>query len=180
MQNKRRETILKIGVATVVGLFLLDRVVLSPAIARWKTQSERIASLREKVERGRGLLDREQSIRSRWAEMVRIDLPDDVSSAESEVYKAVGRWTIGSRVNFTSLTNQWRTHEEGFETFECRASALGDQNSLGRLLYEIEADPLPAHLQECEITARDAQGKQLMLSIRFSFVRLAEAGRNGR
>ena len=180
MQNKRRETILKIAVAAVVGLFLLDRMVLSPTITRWKAQSERIADLREKVKRGRGLLEREQSIRTRWADMLRTDLPDDVSAAESDVFKAVGRWALESRINFTSLTPQWRTHDEGFETFECRASALGDQSSLARLLYEIEADPLPAHLQECELSARDAQGKQLMLSIRFSFVRLAEAGRNGR
>lgn len=179
MQSKRREMLLKIAVAVVVGLFVLDRMVLSPAIAHWKVQSERIATLREQVQRGRGLVERERSIRARWADMFRTDLADDLSSAESDVFKSIARWAQQSRVSFTSLSPDWRAHE-GYDTYECRATAMGDQASLARLLYEIEADPLPAHVQECEISARDAQGKQLLLTLRFSFVRLAEAGRNVR
>ena len=179
MQSKRRETLLKIAVAAIVGLWLLDRVVLSPAITHWKKQSERIATLREEVQRGRGLVERERSIRARWAEMFRTDLPDDPSSAESEVFKSIARWAQQSRVSFTSLSPDWREHE-GYDTYECEAKAIGDQASLARLLYEIEADPLPAHVQNCEISAQNAQGKQLLLTLRFSFVRLAETGRNSR
>ena len=60
---KNREKILKIAAAMVVGLFLLDRMVISPATARWKEQGGRIATLREKVQRGRQLLERERSSR---------------------------------------------------------------------------------------------------------------------
>lgn len=179
MRSNRREALLKIVVAVVVGLFVLDRMILSPATAHWKEQGERIADLRQKVERGRQLMERERSVRARWADMQRADLPDDLSAAENDVYKAIGRWASQSRVGFTSLTPGWR-HEEGYDTYECRASALGDQASLGRLLYEIESDPLPAHIEECELTARDAQGKQLGLTVKFSFLRLTEAGKNAR
>lgn len=174
MRSKRRETLLKIAVGAVVGLYLLDLIVISPATASWKAQSERISELREKVERGRKLIERERSLRGRWAEMHRTDLPDDVSAAETDVFKAIGRWARESRLNFTNLTPQWRSHEDGYDTFECRAAATGEQASLGRLLYEIEADPLPAHVQEVELSARDPQGKQLNMSVRFSFVRLVE------
>lgn len=180
MRSKNREALLKIAVAVVVGLFLLDRMLLSPAITRWKAQSDRITDLRQKVLRGRQLLDRERSIHARWAEMQRTDLPDDLSSAENDVFKAISRWARESRVGFTSLTPQWRTHEDGYDTFECRASATGDQTSLGRLLYEIETDPLPAHIEESELTARDAQGKQLTLTVKFTFVRLTDAGKTTR
>ncbi len=180
MQNKRREILLKIGVGAVVGLFLLDRMVLEPAIAGWKAQSTRLAALRQKVQRGRQLLDREKMLRSRWDEMLRANLQDDVSSAENDVFKSLGRWTRESRVVFTSLTPQWRNHDEGYDTFECRATATGDQASLGRLIYEIETDPLPARVEECEVSTRDALGKQLSLSLRFSFVHIAEAGRSAR
>lgn len=176
MRNNRREIILKIAVALAAGLFVADWAILSPATAYWKGQSERIEALREKVERGARLIERRAAIEGRWDEMQRTDLPDDRSSAERDVFKAIGRWGGASRVSFTSLAPDWRNHdEEGFETYECRASATGDQASLARLLYEIEKDPLPAHLQECEISTRDAQGKQLLLTIRFSFLRLTEA-----
>ena len=180
MRNNRRETLLKIGVGAVVGLFLLDRVIITPAFASWKSQGERLTKVREQVQRGRQLVAREKSLRSRWEDMQRADMPEDISLAENEVFQAIGRWTLDSRVNFNSLVPQWRAGEEGCETFECRASATGDQATLGKLLYEIETDPLPAHVEECELSARDAKDTQLTLSMRFSFVRLIDGGRKGR
>ena len=172
MKQKNREFMLKVAVGVVVGLFLLDRLVLSPLITHWGEQTERLAALREKVERGRQLLDREDVIRERWAEMVERDLPDNVSTAENEVFKGVARWAAASRINFTSLTPTWRNHEEGYDTYDCRATANGDQVSLSRLIYEMERDNLPARVEEIELTTRDKTGKQLLLTARFSFLRL--------
>ncbi len=181
MQSRRREFILKIAVGAVVGLFLLDRVVITPAFAGWKAQSERLTALRQKVQRGKQLLERERTLRARWGEMQGANLPADRSDAESDVSKAIGRWNRDSKVNFASLTQQWREHpDEGYDAFECRATANGDLASLGRLLYEIETDALPARIEECEIMTRDALGKQLSLSLRFSFVHIAATGKSTR
>jgi hypothetical protein len=181
MRSDRREAVLKLAVGIVVGLFVIDRAVLSPAITHWKEQGERIASLSDKVKRGRQLIERENSIRARWADMERTDLPDDLSAAEADVFKAISRWARESRIGFTSLNPQWRPHEDdGYDTYECRASAAGDQASIGRLIYEIETDALPARIEECEITSRDPQGKQLLLTARFSFIRISGAGRSKR
>ena len=177
MLNKRRETLLKIGVGVVVGLFLLDRVVITPAFASWKEQGERLTKLRQEVQRGRQLIEREQSLRGRWEEMQRTDMADDNSIAENDVFQAISRWTLDSHVNFKELIPQRPAGDEGCETFEYRATAVGDQATLGRLLYEIETDPLPAHVEECELAARDAKGTQLTMTMRFSFVRLIEGGK---
>lgn len=176
MKQKNREFILKVAVGVVVGLFLFDRLILSPFVAHWGEQTTRIAGLREKVQRGRQLIERQNAIRERWAEMVERDLPDNVSTAESEVFKGVGRWAAASRINFTSLTPTWRNHEEGYDTYDCRATANGDQVSLSRLIYEMERDNLPARLEEVEFTTRDKTGKQLLLTARFSFLRLTNLG----
>jgi hypothetical protein len=176
MLGKSREMLLKIVAGAAIGLFVLDRAILSPAIASWKLQSERLSQLGEKVRRGRQLMERETSLRARWDEMMQSDLPDDMSTSESEVFKAIGRWTRDSRVTFTSLTPQWRSHDEGYDTFECRAAATGDQESLGRLLHEVETDPLPARIEECELSTRDNKGQQLGLSLRISFVALNSHG----
>ena len=177
MRNNRRKTLLKIGVGAVVGLVLLDRVIITPAIESWKEQGGRLTKLREQVERGRQLVAREKSLRTRWEEMQRTDMPEDISLAEYEVFQAIRRWNLDSRVNFNSLEQQSRPDEEGCKTFGYRATATGDQATLGRLLYEIETDPLPAHVEACELSARDAKGTQLTLTMRFSFVRLVEGGK---
>jgi hypothetical protein len=173
MTNSQREFYLKVGAAAVVGLLLLDHFVLSPATEHWKEQSTRIADLREKVQRGQQLLGRKEQIQARWAEMLRTNLPADNSSAEFAAEEAVGRWENDSRITLASLTNQWQNRDEGFETFECRVAADGDQASLGRFIYELESDPLPVHLEECELSTRDARGSQLTLTARFTFLRLA-------
>ncbi len=180
MQSKNRETFLKIGVGMVVGLFVLDRMVLGPAIESWKAQSERLAELRVKVERGRQLMQREKSIRARWNEMQRTDLPDDDSMAESDVFTAIARWTSASRVGITNLTPHRTNHDGGYDTFEWRASATGDQASLGRFIYEIESDALPMRIEECELSTRDTKGQQLALSVRFSAVRIDETRKTAR
>jgi hypothetical protein len=92
MNPDQRVRLLKIAAAASVGLLIANAVLLEPAVERWKDQSDRISALRRNVAQGRQLLNREQSIRERWASMQRSDLPNDVSTAENVVFKAVGRW----------------------------------------------------------------------------------------
>jgi hypothetical protein len=180
METKRRENLLKVAVAAVVGLFLLDRAVIGPISAGWKEQSARIAVLKEKVTRGRTLVDRQKSIRGRWAEMQQTDLPENASEAENEVFKAISRWTRDSRISLASLTPQWKTNDNGYDLFECRASANGTQASIGQFIFELESDALPGRLDECEITTKDAKGQQLSATLRFTFVRLNTAKKGAR
>ncbi len=180
MKAERRQTYLKIGAAAVACLFLLDRLVLSPALAHWGEQGDRIAVLRQKVERGRQLLEREDSIRERWADMQRNNLPPDMSVAENQVFKAIERWARDSEVVFTSLTPQWQTHDEGYETLECRAAGTGNQASIGRFIYEMETDHVPVNLEECELSTRDNRGAQIALTAKFSFLRLPAPERSAR
>jgi hypothetical protein len=174
MTTEQRITWLKIAAAVLIGLFAAERLVLSPLLLQpWKEQGERIALLREQIERGQLLLDRDVAIRERWTEMQRSDLPPNTSEAENELLKAIARWTANSRVSLTSLTPLWRNHEEGFQTLECRATATGSQAALGRFLYELETDPLAVRLETCEITARDDKGQQLTMNARFTALQLA-------
>jgi len=176
MTDSQRLTFLKIGAISVVGLFLLDRIVISPAIERWGEQTERIDALRQKVDRGQQLLDREDAIRGRWAQMVRANLPTEVSAAEGVAYQAIGHWASVSGITFASLTPEWQNHDEGYQTFECRASATGSQAALGRFIYEMETDKVPVSLDEFEISTREERGALLTMTARFSFLRLNGLG----
>ena len=180
MKIKEREALLKTGAIVAVALLILNYAVLPIIAEHWETQGAHIASLRKKVEDGENLLSRAPVLRARWADMQHADLPPDSSDAESDVQKAMSRWARESRLNFTSLNPQWRSHEEGYDTYECRATATGDQASLGRLLYEMETGDRPARIEDCELTTRDAHGQQLTLSLRFSFVRLVSTEKGNR
>lgn len=180
MHRKQREYYLKVGAGVIVGLFLLDQLVISWAVDAWKDQSTRIEALQKKVNDARQLSNRGKQLRARWAEMNRTDLADNNDVAEYDVYKAVQRWAGVSRISFTNMQQNWRVHDEGYDTLEVRATANGEQAALGRFLYELEMDPLPARVHELELSARDAAGKQLAMSVRFSFVRLGKTAKGAR
>jgi len=176
MTDAQRLTYLKIGAGVCGGLVLLNWIVITPLVDSWGAQSERIAALREKVQRGQDLLDRQDAIRNRWAQMVHANLPTEVSAAENSAFQAIGRWARVSGITFASLTPQWQDHDEGYQTLECRASATGTQAALGRFIYELETDPLPVSLEEFEITSRDEHGAELTMTAQFSFLRMNLSG----
>lgn len=172
MRIENREAFLKIAVGLVVGLFLLDRMVLTPAGKAWTAQGERITALREKVTRGQRLLAQETQLRTRWDRMQHTDLDAEISAAEDQAYSGIAKWASASRINTNSLSPQWRTQDEDFDLFEFRASATGTQSSLGQFIYNLETDPLPVKLEECDLATRDAKGQQISGTMRFSFIRL--------
>ena len=81
---------------------------------------------------------------------------------------------LDCRITFTALNPQWHSHEEGYATLECRASATGDQAGIARFLYELETDPLAVRLENCEIATSDKEGRRLVLAARFTALRLRE------
>lgn len=177
MTSKERESLLWMVTGVCIGLVFLNYAVLNPAMDAWSAQSDRIDALQKKVVRGRTLLDRETLIRNHWAAMLRANLSSDDSTAENDAFKAMSRWTTDSGIALTSVTPQHQTREDaGYDAFEYRVAATGDQVALGRFLYDLGTDVMPCSLEECEITTRDAHGAQLTLSARFSFVRVDADG----
>ena len=169
-----RSTLLKFAAGLGFGLLLLDWVVIEPAITSWGEQSDRIAALQKKVQRGDNLLARQDRIRNVWAAMQRANLPADNSDAEAAAFDAMNRWKISSGITVTNLSPAWQAHEdEGYDAFECRAAGTGDQSSIGRFLFDLGTDALPCSLLDCELSARDAHGQQLSMTARFSFARVS-------
>ena len=179
MKAEERKALLWLGMYAVIGLLLLDTFVFEPFVSSWHEQGERIDEVRKKVDRGDQLLAREKTTRARWAAMVRANLPADDSAAQDAAYKAISRWVSGSGITLSSLTfSSWQTHDEGYETIECRVAANGDQASLGKFIHALEIDPVPVNLEECELTTRDVHGTQLGMAARFTFMRLETVAAN--
>ena len=179
-KNIPREKLLPVVIGVCIGLVVLDYAVIEPAIHAWNEQSERLTALQRKVDNGSKLLARETIIRDRWAEMERANLPDDDSAAMSEAINAMARWKLASGIGLPSLTPPQQAREDnGYDDFEYRATVTGTEATVGRFLYEMETDPIPVNLQECEIASRDPKGEGLTLTARFSFARLtADNGNN--
>ena len=72
----------------------------------------------------------------------------------------MGRWTSTSGISLASFDPAMADARiRRYDTYDCRASMTGDLVSLGRFIYELEVDPAPVNLEECEIASRDAHGQ---------------------
>ncbi len=168
MQIKNRQQALALVAIAGIALLAADRLVYQPLSASWKARSRRIAELKNSLSQGEKLLQRDRVIRERWESMRTNTLPDNVSTAEGEVFRAFDRWSQDSRISVSSMKPQWKSTEEGYMTLECHADASGNLPALARFLYEIEKDPLALKIDSLEITARDNNGQQLSLSLQVS------------
>jgi hypothetical protein len=172
MQIKNRQQMLIIGAIAAVSLFAGDRLVLSPLLKAWSVRATRIADLHKNIDRANAMMQREQlpnqSIRSRWEQMSRNTLPNNNSTAEQQVFKAVDLWAQNSGVAISAITPQWKHDSEDYMTFECRVDAAGDLGKLSRFLYSVERDPMALKLELVELGARDKEGQQLSLGLQLS------------
>lgn len=168
MKIKSREKLLVLAAGLGIALLAGDSLVVKPLTGFWKTRTARIAELTKSIETGTALLGREKFTRDRWTMMKAYALPVNVSAAENKVFTSVERWTQASRINRKFLTPQWKQGADNFMTLDCRVGAEGNMTSLARFLYELEKDTLALKIDELIITARDKDGQQLSLDVRFS------------
>ena len=168
MNINNRQQLLAIVAIAAIALWIGDKVVFSPLTALWKDRVKQIGDLRKSVNQGSLLLDRERSIRSRWASMRTNTLPTETSAAENLVLKSFDRWSQDSRISVTSIKPQWKHNADEYMTLECRVDAFGNLSALTRFLYDVEKDPLALKVDAVEITTRDNDGQQLSLALQVS------------
>src|SRR5260221_10582231 len=73
---KNRQQLLTMAAIVVVALFAADKLLLTPLGSFWSERSKQISTLRKKVEEGRQLIRRDDSLRSRWNQMRTNTLPN--------------------------------------------------------------------------------------------------------
>ncbi len=168
MQIKNRQQFLLAAAIAAVALLAGDRLVLSPLVNAWSGRAKRIEELRKQITQGKLLVQREQSIRSRWQQMSANTLPRTTSAAEQQVFKAIDQWAQGSGVVISAITPQWKHDSDDYMSFDCRVDAAGDLGKLSRFLYSVERDPMALKLELVEFGARDKEGQQLSLGLQLS------------
>ena len=174
MKIDNRQRLLAILAIVIVGLFVLDKIVITPLTNTWKNRSEQLAKMRKSVEQGRMLLERESHTRRLWNDIRKATLPVNASQAEKELLAAFEKWSAESRVSVSSIRPQWKKGAtDDYSVLECRVDAAGSMPVLAKFLYQIESSPMAIKMESVELTARDSNGEQIALGLLISAVRLA-------
>jgi hypothetical protein len=166
--NINRQQLLTVVLIVAATLWASDTFILQPLTRSWKARAARIVELRKSVNQGAQLLEREQSIRSRWESMRTNTLPSKTSVAENQVRKAFDRWSQESQISITSVKTQGKANADDYMTLEGHVDGFGNLSTITRFLYNIENDPMALRVESVEISARDNDGQQLGLSLQVS------------
>lgn len=169
MKIENRQQLLVVLTIAVVALFFCDRLIFEPLAGWYKNRNTKIAQLRQQVNDGKLLIQRETFLRSRWADMRTNTLPVHTSAAEQQVLKSFDNWSKDTGVSITGITPQWKDNDsDPYKTLVCRVEASGDLGTLSRFLYDIEKDPMALKIASLELNAHDARGQQLSLDLQVS------------
>jgi hypothetical protein len=151
MNINKRQQVLAIAAAAIVGAFVLDKLVITPLTTSWKERSTAIADLRKSIAQGKATLDREQITRRRWNEMRKNTLPFAASVAEQEMLGAFDKWSRDSGVSVSSIKPQWkRGTTDDYSVLECRVDAAGNLAFIRLVLPRTEVyvgEMFPVELQ---------------------------------
>ena len=175
MNGLQRQRLLLIAAGLCIAALAGDHFIVEPLIETWKTRSQRIVELKQSLEKGESLLDREATLYEREREMRGLSLPADHAAAENRLLTALGDWAGTSNLAVTALRPRWIEDDEQGRRLEIRLSATGDINKIGRFLHAMESDAIPLRVEEVQIRARDDKGKELNLETQLSSIVLAEA-----
>ncbi len=168
MNLNKRQQLLAILAIVAVGLFIADKLVITPLTKSWKARADRIAKLKEEVRDGSETLKRERVLREQWAMMSTNTLPNAKPEAESQMLKAFERWSQAGGVSVSSIRPQWKEAEDDYKTLECRADVAGSLSAISRFLFQIERDPMGVKVDSMELQSRDTEGSQMALVLQVS------------
>jgi hypothetical protein len=174
MKADKRQQLLIILTVAIVGLFALDKLVLTPLMASWKARSDEVAKLRKDITAGKGVIQRESFTRKRWNEMRKNTLPVNASQAEQEMLRAFDKWSQESRISVSSIRPQWkRGTTSDHSLLECRLDAAGSLSALTKFMHLLELSPMALKVETIELTTRDNNGSQIAMGLLVTGLRLA-------
>ncbi len=168
MVLSRRERYVLIATAAVVAVLALDRLAVSPLLARRaKTGAERDRLVSER-DRANVLLARREQLAPRWRQMEATGLKSDAGEAESQILHAIRDWAEEAGVSLSLLKPDRLAEKSRLPEIAFQASGTGKMGSVARLLWRVQTATIPIKVTEIQLSARKEGVDDLSFQMRIS------------
>lgn len=172
MSPELRRRLLLFFTAGLFALFLGDRLLFTPLLNRWTERGEAIAELELTLEQDQALLDREEVITRRWAEMQERSLPASEATSEGTLLRSVAGWAAESGAEVTAIKPSWKPATEDAVMLDCQVSVQGSMQSLAKFLHALEVSALPLRTEDIYYAPQGEKADRLGLELRFTALAL--------
>lgn len=171
MVATKREKIIGLVTAGVIGLFALDRAVLTPLVDRRARVEAESETARVEMERAEQLFNNGPRMNQRWKDMVSAGLKPAVSEAEGQAMRALHNWAQDAGLKLTTL-NPDRVEplkkQPEFQQVMLRAVGAGSMGTISRFLWRIQTAEIPMRVTTLEINAHKDGTDELVVNVSVS------------
>lgn len=189
----KRERNIAIVVGAAVGLFMLDRVLISPLLASRADLNNQIAAAKLAFEQDKTLISRRADLESKWRQNQTHGLVFDSTSALSQLSNTINQLAteVGMReMQITPSANPIQPAKpggksgekvKGFLKLSCRFNANGSMQQISSLIWRLQNANVPMRITELEIKTEREMFDDLVVSLTASTIFIAPEtpGRGG-
>ena len=171
----RRERILAITVAALVGLFFLDQFVIQPVSTRLGNMSDRADQLEDELRTARLLVNNREIIETRWQTYRAAALEADESAQRLRIQRSLNEWAAEAGLDLAALSSG-RTgtiERDRFHEMRFILRGTGSLAAAVRFLHHIRRSTFPLRIVACDFGARSEEEDKLSLQLTVSTIRLA-------
>lgn len=139
----------------VVGALLADKVVFTPALAKFRETENHKQTLLAQINEARSLFERRRLMERKWKAMVADGLQND-AEAESRMVRALDKWSQEARLTLTSLKPERLASDKGLKEMTFVVVGRGRLDAMARFLWQIETAELPVKVKYVVLGASEA------------------------
>jgi hypothetical protein len=149
-----RERSVGILTVAVLGILALDRLALSPLIAKRAEVETSIQTTRGDLDRVVELFGKRREMGQTWREMVAGGLKTEASEAESQALEALDGWAREARLGLTMLKQEGTEKQKPYQIITFRVAGTGTMESVSRFLFKVQQSRIPMRIGDLTITSK--------------------------
>ena len=167
--SKRERVILSLA-AMLVGVFVLDRLVLTPAW-RWRQDlADQRVMISHDVDGAAALIGNHELFERRWKDMTGGGLSTSISDAEGIAYHAVRDWAQMSGLNLLAINPERVNDNSTLPIVVFRVTGTGPMRAVAAFLKQLDKTTLALRIEQLQIISRRNGQDDLTLELRLSTI----------
>jgi hypothetical protein len=181
----KREKFIGVGVAAVVGLFALDRVLVGPLLAQREDLLARIDKAELDLRQAENLIRSKPILDRQLSDNISRGLARDQSEAASQLLNSLNEWAQEAGLSLATLKPAGAAQavikpggrpgeqEKAFLKLTCRATGTGRMSQVGRFIWKIQTASIPVRITDLTVNSRKEGSDDLEVNIGVSTIFLA-------
>lgn len=170
MLASSRERNLTLATGVIVGLLALDRLLLSPGLARWDEQTKGLAEAEETLRKHEETLTREEDLRKRWSAMAARLARVNAENVGTDFLNALRGFAKDSGIEFSDIHPNRTVSRGDFDEYTFETSTKCATRGLAQFLYRIDGSPEFIAIPQFNATAGNEGPSGLSVALRLSTI----------